>query len=64
MSDAAPGRVHLEVDVERHVARLTIDRPDRRNAYDPPMREEMRRLLHQLADDDDVKVVILRGAGQ
>ena len=62
MSDAAPGRVHLEVDVERHVARLTIDRPDRRNAYDPPMREEMRRLLHQLADDDDVKVVILRGA--
>jgi enoyl-CoA hydratase/carnithine racemase len=56
------GRVHLDVDRERHVARLTIDRPARKNAYDPPMREQMREYLHEVADDDDVKVLVLRGA--
>jgi enoyl-CoA hydratase/carnithine racemase len=62
MSAAKPGRVHLDVDRERHVARLTIDRPERKNAYDPPMREQMREHLHEVADDDDIKVLILRGA--
>src|SRR6476660_7463052 len=62
MSAPQPGRVHLDVDREQHVARLTIDRPERKNAYDPPMREQMREYLHEVADDDDVKVLILRGA--
>src|SRR5690606_17168569 len=57
------GRVHLDVDRTRHVARLTIDRPDRQNAYDPPMREQMQRYLHDVADDDDVKVLLIRGVG-
>lgn len=63
MTDQPEGAVHLEVDRDRHIARLTIDRPDRKNAYDPPMREQMRRYLHDVADDDDVKVLLLRGAG-
>jgi enoyl-CoA hydratase/carnithine racemase len=54
-------RVHLERDPAAHVARLTIDNPKRRNAYDPPMRRTMRAHLDQLAVDDDIKVVILRG---
>jgi len=62
MSAPESGRVHLEVDREHHIARLTIDRPDRKNAYDPPMREQMREHLHEVADDDDIKVLILRGA--
>ena len=56
------GRVHLDVDRDLHIARLTIDRPARKNAYDPPMREQMRRHLHEVADDDDVKVLLVRGA--
>jgi enoyl-CoA hydratase/carnithine racemase len=62
MSESEAGRIHLDVDRERHVARLTIDRPERKNAYDPPMREQMREYLHEVADDDDVKVLVLRGA--
>jgi enoyl-CoA hydratase/carnithine racemase len=62
MSAPEAGRVHLDVDRERHIARLTIDRPERKNAYDPPMREQMREYLHEVADDDDVKVLVLRGA--
>ena len=61
MSDREPGRVHLDVDHVQHIARITIDRPDRKNAYDPTMRERMREYLHEVADDDDVKVLVLRG---
>src|SRR6476620_11491501 len=62
MSAPDAGQIHLEVDRDRHLARLTIDRPARKNAYDPPMREQMREYLDEVADDDDVKVLILRGA--
>ena len=62
MTNQRDGAVHLDVDREGHIARLTIDRPDRKNAYDPSMREQMRRHLHEVADDDDVKVLVLRGA--
>ena len=54
-------RVRCERDPETHIARLTIDNPDRRNAYDPPMRRAMRTHLDEIATDDDIKVVILRG---
>lgn len=56
-------RVTLEGDPVSHVARLTIDNPERHNAYDPPMRRQMRQYLAELALDDDIKVVIVRGAG-
>jgi len=56
-------RIRCERDAATHVARLTIDNPDRRNAYDPPMRRTMRAHLDDLATDDDIKVVLLRGSG-
>jgi enoyl-CoA hydratase/carnithine racemase len=56
-------RVHLERDPAAHVARITLDNPERRNAYDPPMRRQIRAFLEELAADDDIKVVILRGTG-
>jgi enoyl-CoA hydratase len=61
--DEQPMRVHLEKDAGTHVARITIDNPERRNAYDPAMRHEMAGFLDELVTDDDIKVVILRGAG-
>ena len=56
-------RVHLERDPAAHIARITLDNPERRNAYDPPMRRQLRAFLEDLAADDDIKVVILRGTG-
>jgi enoyl-CoA hydratase/carnithine racemase len=56
-------RVSLDRDPAAHVARITIDNPERRNAYDPAMRRQMAAFLDELATDDDIKVVILRGAG-
>jgi enoyl-CoA hydratase/carnithine racemase len=57
------GRVLMERDPETGIARLTIDNPGRRNAYDPAMRERMGEYLDAIALDDAVKVVLLRGEG-
>jgi enoyl-CoA hydratase/carnithine racemase len=62
-ADANQARVSLETDPAAHVARITIDNPERRNAYDPAMRRQMGGFLDELAADDAIKVVILRGAG-
>ena len=60
MSDS---RVLLERDASTGIARITLDNPGRRNAYDPPMREQLGAYLDELALDDDTKVVLLRGEG-
>lgn len=57
------GRIVLERDGGTGIARITIDHPQRRNAYDPPMRAQMGAYLDELAADDAVKVVMLRGEG-
>lgn len=60
MSD---GRVLLERDDAAGIARVTIDNPGRKNAWDPAMRRQMGEHLEELAYDDGIKVVVLRGAG-
>jgi enoyl-CoA hydratase len=59
----ADGRVLMERDAEAGIARLTLDNPERRNAYDPAMRQQLRTYLDDIALDDAVKVVLLRGEG-
>jgi len=57
------GRVLLERDAQTGIARITLNNPERRNSYDAAMRNQLRGFLDELADDDDIKVVLLRGAG-
>jgi enoyl-CoA hydratase len=45
------------------VVRLTLNRPDRKNALSIALRDEISDHLGGLADDEDVKVVLLTGAG-
>ena len=54
-------RVLMERDHETGIARITLDNPARRNAYDPEMRVQFREYLDELSVDDGVKVVLLRG---
>jgi enoyl-CoA hydratase/carnithine racemase len=56
-------RVVLERDDANAIACVTINNPERRNAYDPQMREQLATYLDDLATDDAVKVVMLRGEG-
>ena len=53
----------MERDDESGIARLTLDNPARKNAYDPAMRQQLGAYLDELAYDDDIKVVVLRGEG-
>ena len=45
------------------VATITLDRPHRLNAYDVAMRDELWAALAAAADDPEVRVAVLRGAG-
>jgi enoyl-CoA hydratase/carnithine racemase len=53
----------MERDPDSGIARVTLNHPERRNAYDPEMRRQMAAYLDELAADDAVKVVVLRGEG-
>ncbi len=56
-------RVLMERDDAKGIARVTLNDPERRNCYDPPMREQFGEYLDELAMDDAIKVVVLRGEG-
>ncbi len=43
---------------------VTLNRPEQRNAFDDPMRREMRDLWTQVYDDESVRCVVLTGAGK
>lgn len=60
--DAHDDRVLFDVDPDTRIATITLNHPARRNAYDAAMRETMARCLDQVAEDDDVTVVLLRGS--
>ena len=45
------------------IARITINRPEKRNAFTPKTIKEMQRCFDDARDDATVGVVVLRGAG-
>ncbi|MGH8275003.1 MAG: enoyl-CoA hydratase/isomerase family protein [Gammaproteobacteria bacterium] len=49
---------------DRGVATLTLNRPEKHNAFDDGMIAELTQKLTQLNDDDNVRVVVLTGAGK
>src|SRR5215467_12318910 len=54
--------INVSIDA-RGVARLTLNRPDAKNAMAQPLMRELRAAAGQLAEDDSVRVVVLTGAG-
>jgi len=45
------------------VATVTLDRPNKKNALDKPMRAELPRIFEQIQDDVAVHAVVLTGSG-
>src|SRR6187549_2316720 len=58
-----PDALPLAVSRDGHVARLTIDRPQKRNAMTAAMWAGLPRVLAGLADDADVRVLVVTGTG-
>lgn len=52
------------IEIDDHIATLTIDRPDKLNALNAATRGELIDLLEDLAGSDDVRVVVITGAGE
>jgi enoyl-CoA hydratase/methylglutaconyl-CoA hydratase len=55
---------HILYTVQAGVAELTLNRPQRLNAFHLPMYREICDALARAASDDHVRVVLLRGAGR
>jgi methylglutaconyl-CoA hydratase len=50
--------------IDGPVARITLNRPEKRNALDGEMVSEIRRALAESAESSEVRVVLLSGAGK
>src|SRR4051812_36135794 len=56
---------YLELDQPRDaVLRVTLNRPEKRNAMSNELRRELFAALEQADVDDAIRVIILRGAGK
>ena len=47
-----------------YIARVTLNRPKTLNAMCPELNDEISKAIHEVNDDDEVKVVIFKGAGR
>ena len=54
----------LLIDVADGVATLTMNRPEARNAFSPEMRSGLDAAFHRFENDEEVRCVVLRGAGE
>jgi enoyl-CoA hydratase/carnithine racemase len=62
-STADDGTVRFEVDRTARVATITLDRPRKLNAVTPAMARDLVAAVHECNDDEDVRAVVLTGAG-
>lgn len=53
----------LLYEVKDHVAYITINRPERRNAISAPVRQDLIQLLDDINFDNDIWALIITGAG-
>jgi enoyl-CoA hydratase/carnithine racemase len=51
-------------EIENGVATVTLNRPDKLNAFTPTMRKELIRILAEADCDDAVRVIVVTGAGK
>jgi len=48
---------------EADIATITLNRPDKRNAFSPAMMESIYRVVEDAAEDDTVRVLVITGTG-
>jgi enoyl-CoA hydratase/carnithine racemase len=54
----------ISVDKADHVATLTLNRPEKHNAFDGVALAEFGQCMHELSEDDDTRAIIITGAGK
>jgi enoyl-CoA hydratase/carnithine racemase len=51
-------------NVADRVATITLNRPDKLNAWTATMEQEVRAAMHEAEHDQNVRVIVLTGAGR
>ncbi|MDH5676311.1 MAG: enoyl-CoA hydratase-related protein [Myxococcales bacterium] len=51
-------------EVDNHIATVTLNRPERMNAWNDDMARELRHVMVRCDEDDEVRAVVLTGAGR
>jgi enoyl-CoA hydratase len=64
MNDPSLLDPRLTVSRDDTIAIVTFARPERRNAFDLSMWRGLRTVMQRLSQDDDLRCVVLRGAGE
>ncbi|MFC1858152.1 crotonase/enoyl-CoA hydratase family protein [Thermodesulfobacteriota bacterium] len=54
----------IRYEIDRNIAKLTLDRPDNFNAFTPTMRKELVEAFSRIDQDDTVRAVVVTGAGK
>lgn len=54
----------VKIDFDSGIAWVTLNRPEKKNAFSPTLNREMLRVLDALEVDDRCKVLVLTGAGE
>jgi enoyl-CoA hydratase/carnithine racemase len=55
---------HILYEVAEKIATITLNRPDRMNAWTPIMERDVRHAMETAATDDNVRVILLTGSGR
>ena len=55
---------HILYEAKDRIATITLNRPDRMNAWTPIMERDVRHAMETAAADDNVRVIVLTGAGR
>ncbi len=54
----------LKLHLEDSVLTVTLNRPDRLNAFNGKMLDELLQVINRIDQDDDVRVALFTGAGR
>src|SRR5690554_3618380 len=55
---------YLLIDIDEYIGTITINRPEHRNAMNPDSWAELRQAVRLMNERDDVRVIVITGAGE
>lgn len=54
----------IRMEIEDHIALVTLDRPENLNAFNTDMIDELEDVIRRIEEDDDIYLSIITGAGR
>jgi len=55
---------HVILEKENHIGTITLNRPEKMNAFGGKMRQEIEEVVNEVCNDKNVRVIVITGAGK